>query len=89
MFGYVPKELNWTSTKKLDTPMEKNKSVITSMNGKELERINVTITCDKEADKHKEMISAYDSKDKGKASRMSENKENVDYGYIHMYERGK
>ena len=35
---------------------------ITSMNGKKLESINVTILCDKEANKSKETLSAYDNK---------------------------
>ena len=58
MFGYIPKKLNWNSTeqprqKKIGYDNETNQSKITSINGRVLESINVRITCDKEADKHK------------------------------------
>ena len=44
------------------------------MNGKELEIINVTHTCDKEANNHKETSITYDNKGKEKTSSTSENK---------------
>ena len=44
------------------------------MNGKELESINTTIMCNKEADKNKETSSVYDNKDKEKTSITPENK---------------
>ena len=61
-------------------------SGITSMNGKELEIINVTITYDMEANKQKENLNAYDNKGKEKTSIMSENKEKACDGYVSMYE---
>ena len=62
---------------------------MTSMNGKELESINTTVTCDKEVDKHKETFIVYDNKSEEKTTRTSENKEKVRDGYVLMYEWGK
>ena len=58
MFGYAPKELNWTSKKKcvnktIGHVNKKIQSVITSMNDKELESINVMIVCNKESNNQK------------------------------------
>ena len=59
MFGYVEKELNRTSTKQKranKTIGHVNKTIqyaIISMNGNELENINVTNICDKEENEHK------------------------------------
>ena len=47
---------------------------ISLMHEKELEIINITITCDKEANKHKETSSTYGNKGEEKTFRTSERK---------------
>ena len=68
---------------------EKIGHVNETIQSEELKTINVTITCNKEADKHKKTSSAYDSKGKEKTSRTSENKEKARDDYVLMYEYGK
>ena len=58
------------------------------MNGRELDSISGTITCAKEAYKHKETLSLYDSKGEENTSRKFEKKENSRDGYVRMYECG-
>ena len=62
---------------------------MTMMNAKEQERTNVTCTCNKEANKHKETLITYGNKGEKNTSRTSENKEKAHDGYVHMYECGK
>ena len=54
-----------------------------------MESINVTNTCDKEADKDKETLSVYDIKGREKTLRKSEKKGNPRDGYVYMHECGK
>ena len=59
------------------------------MNGKELEIVNANIMWDKEADKHKETLSAYDNNGEENILSTSEKKEKAGDGYVFMYECGK
>ena len=94
MFRYVPKELNQTlteqkvSTKQFITSKQ-NQSVITLMNGKELESINLMCMCDNEANLHKETLGTYENEGKENTSSTSEKNEKSHYGYFIMYKYGK
>ena len=46
------------------THQQNKKCVITLINGKESENINVKIMCDKDVNTHKETSNAYDNKGK-------------------------
>ena len=59
------------------------------MNGQELECFNAKISCNKEADKHKENLSVNDNKGEEKTLSTSENKEKARDGYVRIYECGK
>ena len=61
---------------------------IASLNRRELEIINVTIRCDKEANKNKEYSIMYGNKSEENTSSTSEKKKIRD-GYVRMYECGK
>ena len=71
-------KLDADGTKRVNKPIEQaNKeiqSVITSMNGKELEIINVMRTWNNEVKKHN-FFSMYDNECEGKTSRISEKRE--------------
>ena len=71
-------KLDINGTKRVNKKIEHVKitiqSVITSMNGKELERIKVTRTYKNEVNKHKKTSSTYDNKGKEKTSSMYKNK---------------
>ena len=55
------------------------------MNGQELECFNANISCNKEADKHKETLCVYDNKGKGNTFSKSENKLKAHDGYVCIY----
>ena len=59
------------------------------MNGKELETINVTITCNTEVNNYKETLSVYDNEGEEHTSITSENKVKACDGYVRMYGLGK
>ena len=54
-----------------------------------MESISITVTYDRESNKHKETLSVHDNKDKENTSETSKNKEQARDGYICMYECGK
>ena len=50
---------------------------------------NVTLTCNKEENKHKKNLGTYGSDGEKNTSSMSENKEKSRDGYVCMFECGK
>ena len=54
-----------------------------------METINVTRTCNKEANKHKETLSMHDNEGEENTSSVSEKKEKACDSYVSMYELGK
>ena len=75
-------KINWTH--------QRNNSILNYFNEWEgIERINVTMKCDKEQDKHKETLSFYDNKGTKNTSSTSEKKGKSRDGYVRMYECGK
>ena len=75
-----------TRQQKIEHFNETIESGITFINEKGLETINVTRTCNREANKDKETLSMHDNEGEGKTSSTSEKKEKACDSYVSMYE---
>ena len=94
MFRYIPKELiecQWNKMRqqKIEHVENKFQSGITSLNGEELERLNVTRAWYNKANKRKETLNTFGHEVKENSSSVSEKKEQSRDGYVSMYEFGK